>query len=457
MSRLHYTIYDLITALSDDQDVNKEDLAANTSYYEDQYSSSSNLEPLLALAACVLLEGDYKKAHQILDTAAKQSSQNHSFFLWYIIGMKYHKTCKYKNAIEAYKLARQQEDSPMAISYFLHIKTLDCLVKLREYQQAVEYFAETSSEIPQDRIPKLICKIGFCYEQLNLTAKAIECYNQVGNSTNDLSTICDIWGKILQGSYENLLEKIQVLKSQYEENTQSFCDCKYLESNYYIACEQYDEAFKILQALTSNYGNQEYYLSSLGHLWMKCKNLSDAFLAYLKAASSNQHIPEIWYNLAVIYAKVGQCESESAFNRAKNLDPTNILPMNLEVGSELAIVRMDWSMFGQAKKPVAVKKKAEKGVSRAKPERIETAQPEIIIPTPIKSFQQPIGSLPFVQSTAYFKNQNMLALQKCLSFFEQYNKSNVAKEAQSPTDTLAAEILTRMNLPCKRNRSNSKK
>ncbi|OMJ95001.1 hypothetical protein SteCoe_1694 [Stentor coeruleus] len=456
MSRLHYTIYDLITALSDDQEINKEDLVANTSYYEDQYTSSNNLESLLALSACVLLEGDYKKAHQILDTAAKQSSQSHSFILWYIIGIKYHKTCKYKNAIEAYKLARQQEDSLKAI-YFLHIKTLDCLVSLREYKQAIEYFAENSSEIPQDRLPKLICKVGFCYEQLNLTAKAIECYNQVGCSNNEISKICDIWAKILQGNYENLLEEIQVVKNQYEENTQSFFDCKYLESQYYIACEQYDEAFRILQGLVLNYGNQEYYQSSLGHLSMKCKNLSDSFLAYLKAASSNQHIPEIWYNLAVIYAKVGQCESESAFNRAKNLDPTNVLPISLEAGSDLAVVRMDWSTFGQAKKPVAVKKKVEKGVNRTKPERKEIAQPEIIIPTPIKSFQQPIGSLPFVQSPMFFKNQNMLALQKCLNFFEQYNKSNIAKEAQSPTDTLAAEILTKMNLPCKRNRSNSKK
>ncbi|OMJ81486.1 hypothetical protein SteCoe_18054 [Stentor coeruleus] len=452
MSKRYYTIYDLIIALSDDLNLIKEDLVANTSYYEEQYKSSNNLESLLALAACVLLEGDYNKAHQILDTAAKQISQSKSFFLWYIIGIKYQKTCKYKNAIEAYKLARQQEDSSRTVKYFLHIKTLDCLVSIREYQQAIEYFTDTSSEIPQDRLPKLICKIGFCYEQLNLTTKAIECYNQVGAINCEISLICDIWGKILQGNYESLLDKIETLNAQYEENTQSSFECKYLKSQYYIACGHYDEAFKILQVLISSYGNQEYYLSSLGYLWMKCKNFSDAFLAYLKAASFNQHIPEIWYNLAVIYSKVGQCESESAFNRAKNLDPTNVLPMNLEVDSELVVVRMDWSMFGQVKKPVAMKKKAEKRVNKIKPEKIEITQPEIIIPTPIKSFQQPIGPLPFIQSPIFYKNQNIFTLQKCLSYFEQYNKNNVVKEAQSPTDTLAAEILTKMNLPCKRNR-----
>ena len=407
------------------------------------------MKTLLALGACELLKKDYQKSEQYFESIIEEQPKKVNPLLWFAIGLKYQRMQKYKNAIDSFKISITQNLVLKKKTFLIHIKFIECYISLRNYNEAILHYTLHSTEIPPENQPKVLCSIGYCHEQLNNIEKAIDVYQLLSLYPSPLAEIGEIWGQILQLNFNNLQNRITTLCEKYEENTQEWYDCNYILSQFYIASNQSEEAFKLLQDIAKRGSHQEIMLTLLGSLWMKLKNYSEAFICYLRAASLNQNIPEVWFNLAVIYLNAGQNECEAALERAKHLDTGNLLPEKIDENAKIIALRFNLSEFGQNKQDIVIETKPikpETKIIRQNPEVIKKKF-EIVKPTPVKMTSVPL-EIKNEELPLQFNSQNMMMLQSCFHFFNRMNEHMNKNE-----DTQAAQILAKIgSLPYKRNR-----
>ena len=186
---------------------------------------------------------------------------------------------------------------------------------------------------------------------------------------------------------------------------------------------------------------------------MKLGNVCEAFMCYLKAASMNPYVPEIWYNIALIYSSLGQNEADSAMIRAKNLDTSGLLPQIVDKNSQVLKVRFNLARFGEKRQANPSKIKPIITQSRVKHES-KANEPQIVVPTPIKTTQlMPVSKEEFaVPNVQQIPIQDMFIYKACFSFFNSLT-TQFCKKSPNSEDTQAAEILTRIgDLPYKRYR-----
>lgn len=451
---------DLIIALAEDKELSKNEILRHFSYFTKKSCKDCSTKSLMALCACALLQSDMSKVDQFIDTISQKEP---SALLWFIIGLKYMKSQKFQFAIDAFKICSGQELKLKKKNYLVHLKTIECYIASRNYSNAIKTFSDNSSEFPAEVTSKLLCSIGYCYEQKGNKENAVMSYKNASRLTSSFSLVSEIWADFLDLNLEDLVEKIEKILEKYLEHSQEWCDCKFLLAQVYLEQKKLPEAIKILQLLNKSVNHQEYYLSCLGSAWMKVENYSEAFICYLRAANINPSIAEVWFNMALIYSTVGQEESEPAFRRAKSLDIEDLLPSEIHERSQLLPVRFSLAQFGQCTNSRSIALISAKASTRniirntlEKPAKVQKGH-EIVVPLPVK-FAQPINELKKYDPLMQIENQSLFLYQSCFSFFNKY-KEQLSKIDNGNEEGQAAQILADFgnlpsNLPCKRTRDN---
>lgn len=436
---------DLVTIVAEDKTIEKAVLDKNYYYYSAQKDQKSNCkEFLVGLAACELLRGDYSRSESILELLLTLNSKITDQALSFVIGLSYYKVQKHCQAIDYFNSALIIEKS-LTKEYLIDIKLLESYTYTRNYTQSIEHFNNNSSKIPDECLSRVLCNIGYCYEQLGQSNKAIDCYKSVSALNSDLSCVCDVWVSILQYNCAGILEKIQQELDKHAENAQEWYEWSYFLGLYYIRQEKYSQATRILKNLCNAPFNKEVYLCCLASVLLTTGNICDSFVCYLKAAALDQSIPEIWYNIAVLYSIVGQKEVQPALLRAKKLDTSNVLPYSIDLNTKVLPIRLNLADFGAVKS--LVKKKVKNPV-KIKKEVYKKF--DIIVPTPIK-VSQPITTRQDQVKTE-FNIRNNFTHQLCFNFLDFINKKLKTEEYNEVTQ--AATILAKIgDLPIKRNRA----
>ena len=202
----------MLIAAAEDKEISRDEMSRHFSIYSERCNKDSlKLKTQLALAACALLQKDYSKSDQFLEQLIDKQSSKPNPLLWFAVGLKNQKIKKFKSAIDSFNLSISQNLILKRKSFLVHIKLIECYIFLRNYNDAILHFTLHYIEIPSEYQPKLLCSIGYCYEQINNKEKAIVCYTSINSDVSSFTEIALIWSQILQKNLDNLLDKINNL------------------------------------------------------------------------------------------------------------------------------------------------------------------------------------------------------------------------------------------------------
>ena len=453
----HISADELIISILEERELPRNEILRNFNYYNQKFAKDSSLNSLLGLCACALLHSDNPRTEQLFQTLSEQKSPQKSGLVWVLIGLKSYHQQNYTAAINAFKLSSSHPQILKKKRYLVHEKIIESYISLRNYTEAIEYFAENQLVFTAEVLPKILCSVAYCHEQKHDTRAAVEIYKQVAWTQSPFAEVSRLWLRFIGHDLDGIEEEIKALSENFEEISQEWVDCNYLLAQYYLEKSQLDEAIKTLQIISKCRNHQEFFLSALGLAWMKVENYKEAFLCYLRAASVNKYVPEIWFNLSVIYTIVGQSEFEASFERARILDTEGLLPREITEKTQMLKVNFNFALFGQTRvhnnEILLSTKNTVRNFIKPITEKMQEAEKinEIVIPTPVKC--TPIaGEIRNVENFLPFDNQNMFMYQNCLQFFSWY-KDQIVKNGSGNLEGQAAQTLINFEkLPCKRNR-----
>ena len=448
---------ELIVSIMEEREISRNEILRHVTYYNQKYAKDSSQKSLLALCACGLLQPDNPRTEQLFQTMSEQKPSQKSGLVWVLAALKSCREHNYRAAVNAFKISSGCNQALKKKQHLVHEKIIRCSILLRNYTEAIDYFTENQSVFTDEALPKILCSVAYCHEQKHDIRAAARIYRQIASTHSPFAGISGLWLRFLDRDLEGIEEAINALSSEFEESSQEWVDCKYLLAEYYLEGAQMDQAIKTLQLVSKCRNHQEYLLSLLGMAWMRVDNYKEAFLCYLKAASVNRYIPEIWFNLAVIYCRVGQNESEAAFETAKNLDVEGLIPIELTEKTQILRVNFNFSWFGHTRVQNNEIWIAPKSTTRnfikpttVKIEHVEKSN-EIAVPMPVKCAQIN-GEVRKVENFLPFDNQNVFMYQNCLHFLNWY-RDQIVKNEPGNVEGQAAQILINFEkLPCKRSR-----
>jgi tetratricopeptide (TPR) repeat protein len=342
MSSLYLEPEDLVNLIAQNSEFREEQLHFHMTYYEGIGKIHKKSEAILALAACAILGKKYQYCQDLLKTFSPGSSPALNYLFYFLSGLLHEKQNQPTSALEAYHKARLEKSDNLKDPCILLKRMLDCFIFTRKYLEAVEYFPEDSN-FPAEWQTPLCSRLGFCSEMLSMPEKALIWYSKT-SSDDAASKACQVWAEHLAG--KDVLDQLLKYRGQVtDENQVLACDWDFLISLYYLSKDDLEKALNLLKKITEIV-KKDVYFSSLGVVFYKKKKIVHSFVCFIKALKINQKVAENWFNLAVIYNKVNQGESEKAMEKARKIDQGVTFLRDLDAASEMILIKMNFSEFG---------------------------------------------------------------------------------------------------------------
>lgn len=327
------TIEELIIAGSEERNLPEDFILECIDYYEEKcFSEEFNQENLIGLGISLYLKGDHNRCSRTLNTALKGSSTSPLLFMVY--GLNYHKEKALLLAEESFLKVTNSHCSA-ELKEWAQLKYTEILIEKSEYIQSIDYIKAVLPHCSSLISAKLQCHLAFVYHKSQLIEEAIPVYKNLGKSKCPFSKASASVAYLIDKKYPKALESLTQLPDSLKENTNGWLDSKFLMALYHFNTKNYQESSKILLTLLVPCKNYDIYCSALAVNCSRLKNNYEAFNFMLKSLSANSKKCENWYNLAVLYKKTGQNDSEEAFRKAKELDFSQILPTTINRSSEL--------------------------------------------------------------------------------------------------------------------------
>lgn len=178
--------------------------------------------------------------------------------------------------------------------------------KTNQIDQAISYFQNsilTNIFTIKRKIDTLL-KIGILYEEQNEYGQALRSYEAaLSHEENNYKAYQHIaWANFNQENIPNAIEATQ----KAEKKNKGAPDTLYIIGRCRMSQQNYDEALRCYEEACSKNQKEAVYCCSLGivyYLKSKCK---EAFDQFIKASNLNANIPEIWYNLGILYEQCQQ-------------------------------------------------------------------------------------------------------------------------------------------------------
>lgn len=446
MSSLYLEPEDLINLIAENTEFKEEQIHFHMTYYEGIGKIHKKFEAVLALAACALLRNKCQSCEEILSGYNSSLVPHLNYLFYFLSGLLHQKMDQTGRALELFLKAREEDTSLIKNQNILLKHLLDCFISTRKFLQAHEYFIDFLEF--DDSCKTAFCsRLGFCCEVLGMNEKAAVWYRKV-LLDGSVARACWVWADHLDGKdVKEVIEKYREEGSN--EDLVEAADWDYMLSLYHISKDQLDEALEILKNITENI-KKDVYFSSMGYIYYQKKKIIQSFVYYLKALKQNPKVPENWYNLALIYYKVDQDESEKSLEKARKIDCGSKFMSNLEPSSEIYMVKTNLSTFGIPQESQNKLKKKRKTVKN----KVQSVQPlEVIEPVavnapqaphiPQPNFQLPPNFTMFYDSFMRFWNPDIM--QRTIPVMPSFNF--FANRQLRPTNTHPE-----VNLPKKRGR-----
>ena len=414
MSSLYLEPEDLINLIAENTEFKEEQIHFHMMYYEGIGKIHKKSEAILALGACALLRNKFQACQEILSGYNPSLFPHLNYLFYFLSGLLHQKMDQTAKALEQFLKAREEEINSIKHPNILLKQLLDCFISSRQFLQAHEYFIDFPEF--QESFKTAFCsRLGFCCEVLGMNEKAVFWYRKV-SLDGSVAKACLAWADHLDGKdVKDLIEKYREEGSS--EDLVVAADWDYMLSLYHLSKDQLDEALEILKNLTESI-KKDVYFSSIGYIYFQKKKIIQSFVHYLKALKLNPKVPENWYNLALIYYKVDQNESEKSLERARKIDCGSKFMTSLEPSSEIYMVKTNLSTFGVLPENQNKLKKKRKTAKNKAPEvqPLKVIEPVVLncpqalqapqIPHP--AFQMPPNFPMFYDSFLRFWNPDVM-------------------------------------------------
>lgn len=194
--------------------------------------------------------------------------------------------------------------------------------KTYQLDHAINYFKlatlESSGAPAVSRVDILI-KMGICYFEKKEYSEALKSYEaalQMGEQTpRTLQHMA--WCELIQAKYGSAIEHINKSISLKDNDSDSY----YIQGRILLASERHGEAKDAFNKAI-NHNQKAIYLASIGVVNCITKMYTEAFDNFLKATHLDQSIPEVWFDIGILY-EIHQQFSEAAvaYQRAIDVAP----------------------------------------------------------------------------------------------------------------------------------------
>ena len=175
--------------------------------------------------------------------------------------------------------------------------------KTYQLDQSINYFKlaslENTGNPAATRRIEILIKMGICYLEKKEYVDALRSY-EAAMSMNDQNVFAVqhvAWCEFLMEKYGPALEHIEKAITMKESDSDGY----YIKSRILMVTEKYSEAKESLNKALFYNQTKAIYLTSLGIVNCLSKCDTDAFDNFLKATQLDPNIPEIWYNIGLLY------------------------------------------------------------------------------------------------------------------------------------------------------------
>ena len=196
--------------------------------------------------------------------------------------------------------------------------------KTYQLEYAIDYFKKASPEYlgstSLSRRIDIMIKLGICYLELKQYGEGLKAYESALASDDTSTRVLQhvAWCEHLMGRHQQALEhavRATVLKDSESEGY-------YIQGRVYLAAGQLSEAKDAFNKAIARTQNKAVYLASLAHVVFVERLYSEAFEHYLKATQIDPTLPEVWYNIGLLYEIHKQAsEAVIAYERAIAIAP----------------------------------------------------------------------------------------------------------------------------------------
>ena len=196
--------------------------------------------------------------------------------------------------------------------------------KTYQIEQALNYFKlailESGGSTPLPRRIDILIKIGICYIEIKQYTEALKSFETAlsYNDQNPRAWLHVAWCEHLLGRDYPALEHAGKAIALHDNESEGY----YIQGRVFLATEKLSEAKEAINKAILRCQNKAVYFASLGHVNCLSKLYSDAFDNYLKATQIDPTLPEVWFNIGLLYEIHQQYnEASIAYQRALDAAP----------------------------------------------------------------------------------------------------------------------------------------
>lgn len=196
--------------------------------------------------------------------------------------------------------------------------------KTYQLEQAINYFKlatlESSGSPSLSRKVDILIKMGICYGERKEYAEALKSFEAALAAGEQSIRILQhlTWSEFLLLNPSKALEYINKAITLKESDSDNY----YIQGRIFLSLEKFTESKDSLVRAINLNQQKAIYLASLGVVNCQIKNFTEAFDNFLKATHLDQSIPEVWFDIGVLY-EIHQQMSEAsvAYQRAIDVAP----------------------------------------------------------------------------------------------------------------------------------------
>jgi len=196
--------------------------------------------------------------------------------------------------------------------------------KTYQLDQAINYFKlatlESSGAPAVNRRIDILIKMGICYIEKKEYADALRSFEAAlaMNDQNCRTLQHMAWCEFLMAKYTPALEHIQKAITLKESDGDGY----YIKGRILLATEKYPEAKEAFNRAIFHNQAKAIYLASLGVVNCLTKLYSEAFENFLKATQMENSLPEVWFDIGILYELHQQItEAIVAYQKAVEVAP----------------------------------------------------------------------------------------------------------------------------------------
>mmetsp|Transcript_6756 Transcript_6756/g.20476 ORF Transcript_6756/g.20476 Transcript_6756/m.20476 type:complete len:486 (+) Transcript_6756:107-1564(+) len=274
------------------------------------------------LGYCHTMTGNVQEAYDAYCKALSNLRTVTNPDFWYGIGILYDLCGSYDLALDAFlEVLQVGPDETLEDTVIFCVGII--YKEKQNYTLALEYLNQilrVESPPPPLRRADLLLQIAEIYELQNENEKAEDTYRMCLRINPDHVTVLQqyAWLVHLRGNSDEALKLIQESLAKSPSNAHA---C-YLNARINIDKAKYQYAFEALHQALKIDNRNPFYWCTMGILYDKMMQHTDAVDAFSRAIRMNPYVFEVWFNLGSLYARFGQTrDSTDAYERALEISP----------------------------------------------------------------------------------------------------------------------------------------